>query len=253
MIIVMKNNYTSNYYILNMVSKTREEWKVEQGVFDNTTIDALYRLYPKYFDRLRFVISTGKEADVYLAEKGEGKVAIKMYRMKARLYRDIYKYIHGDPRFEHVKNRMRDVIFAWARKEFKNLERARKAGLRVPKPITVEKNALVMEFIGKNDMPAPTANKLPPKDPITWRKTVYKWVRDLWNKANLVHGDLNKFNLMNYEEKPVVIDISQAVLKEHPLSKELLERDVRIISNWFNKLGADDGSLKKWYKKVINK
>ncbi len=232
--------------------KPREEWKVEQGVFDKTTLSALYKLYAKHFDRLRFVIATGKEADVYLAEKGEGKVAIKLYRMVARAYKDIYKYINGDPRFDHVRNRPRDVIFAWAKKEYKNLERASKVGVRVPKPIAVEKNALVMEFIGENDIPAPTANKLPPKNPIAWRREVYKWVRNLWNKANLVHGDLNKFNLINYNEKPVLIDISQAVLKEHPLSMKLLERDVRIISNWFNKLGVDDKSLIKWYERVKN-
>lgn len=230
--------------------KPREDWKVEQGVFDNMTRNALYKLYPKYFDRLRFCISTGKEADVYLAEKGDDKVAIKLYRVVVRAYRDIYKYIHGDPRFDGVRNRMRDVIFAWAKKEYKNLERAGEVGVRVPKPIAVEKNALVMEFIGEGDMPAPTANKLPPSDPVAWREKVYKWVMDLWDKGGLVHGDLNKFNIMNFNEEPVIIDISQAVLKIHPLSRALLERDVRIVSNWFRKLGADDGSLTKWFKEL---
>ena len=64
-------------------------------------------------------------------------------------------YIQGDPRFNIRSNSKRQLINNWVLKEFKNLNRAYNAGVRVPKPLIAKKNILVMEFIGdKNGTPA---------------------------------------------------------------------------------------------------
>jgi RIO kinase 1 len=232
---------------------TRDKFKVYEGVFDNITFKALYKLYPKYFDSLKGPISTGKEADVYLAEKGKGLVALKIYRIIARMYKGIAKYIKDDPRFKSLLSNPRQIVFEWTKKEYKNLLRAKSAGVRVPEPIGFNKNVLVMEFIGTKNIPAPLARNSPPKNPVKWRDLTYSWIKGLWNDKNMVHGDLSEWNILNFNGKPVFIDISQAVLKSHPLSIKLLKRDVANISNWFDKLGVDDGSLKEWLKMVINK
>lgn len=231
-----------------MIQK-REQLKVRAGVFDNITLNALYKLYGKHFDSLKGPISTGKEAIVYLAENGKKNVALKIYRIIARQYKTIKNYIEGDPRFSKVKMTPKSIMFAWAQKEYKNLEVASSV-MNVPKPIAVEKNILVMDFIGINGIASPLARNALPKNPEKWKKVIFKWVKDLWVKKRLVHGDLSEWNIMNHKEEPVIIDISQAVLREHPLSLKLLRRDVETITKWFNKLGVFDESLLKWLNKV---
>jgi len=229
---------------------TREKFKVYAGAFDNITFQALYKLYPKYFDSLKGPVSTGKEADVYLAEKGKGYVALKIYRILARMYKGIDVYIRDDPRFKSVRNNPRQLIFEWTKKEYKNLMRAASAGVRVPEAIAFKKNVLVMEFIGDKGVAAPLAKHHPPVNPEKWRDIIYNWVKVLWDEKQMVHGDLSEWNILNNKEEPIMIDISQAVLKKHPLSLKLLKRDVDNITNWFNKLGVKDDSLKEWLKNV---
>ncbi|MBD3311944.1 serine protein kinase RIO [archaeon] len=230
---------------------TREKFKVYEGVFDRITFKALYKLYPKYFDRLKGPISTGKEADVYLAEKDEHYVALKIYRILARMYKGFDVYIKDDPRFKSVRKNPRQLIFAWTKKEYKNLTRAAEAGVRVPEAFGFHKNILVMEFIGRGGAASPLAKHQPPEKPSQWRDLVYSWIKRMWEDKKMVHGDLSEWNILNHDEEPVFIDISQAVLKQHPLSLKLLKRDVNNMTRWFQKLGVADDSLKKWLEGVI--
>ena len=46
---------------------------------------------------------------------------------------------------------------------------------------------------------------------------------------NLSHGDLSEYNILNVREKPQIIDVGQAVPKEHPMYEELLKRDMKNI------------------------
>lgn len=230
---------------------SREKFKVYEGVFDDITFKALYKLYPKHFDSLKGPISTGKEADVYLAEKGEGLVALKIYRILTRMYKGIDKYIRDDPRFKSVRNNPRQVIFEWTKKEFKNLARARSAGVSVPEPLAFNRNVLVMEFIGINGVAAPLAKHQPPNNPEQWRDLIFGWIKHLWEDKLMVHGDLSEWNILNNNGEPVIIDISQAVLKNHPLSIKLLRRDVNKMTAWFNSLGVKDESLIEWFNEVI--
>lgn len=230
---------------------TREKFKVYEGVFDQITFKALHKLYPNYFDSLKGPISTGKEADVYLAEKGDGYVALKIYRILARMYKGFDVYIRDDPRFKSVRNNPLQLIFAWTKKEYKNLLRANDAGVRVPEAFGFKKNVLVMEFIGSKESPSPLAKHQPPANPVKWKDLIYSWIKKMWVDKRMVHGDLSEWNILNFNNEPVMIDISQAVLREHPLSIKLLKRDVDRITKWFQKLGVTDNSLKKWLKKVI--
>ena len=99
----------------------------------------------------------GTWARIYWGRDQKGKeLAIKIYlTISAEFKKGKAKYIDGDPRFKHVKHNSRSLVFAWALKEFKNLQLAQKAKVRVPKPIAIKKNVLIMEFIGKDGTPAP--------------------------------------------------------------------------------------------------
>ena len=230
---------------------SRDKFKVYEGVFDNLTFKTLYSLRGKCFDKLLGPVSTGKEADVYLAENGKSFVALKIYRIRARLYKSIDIYIRDDPRFKAVRNNSKEIIYEWTKKEFRNLLRAENAGVRVPHPIKFLNNVLVMEFIGKDNKAAPLARNAPPENPEKWKSLIFKWIKDLWEKGGMVHGDLSEWNILNYDEEPVIIDISQGVLKSHPLSIKLLRRDVNNITRWFNKLGCGDNSLINWLDGVL--
>ena len=44
-------------------------------------------------------------------------------------------YIEGDPRFKRIKPGKISFFYLWALKEFKNLKKAFKSGIRVPEPV----------------------------------------------------------------------------------------------------------------------
>lgn len=46
------------------------------------------------------------------------------------------------------------LIKVWAEKEFRNLNRLMKIDLKVPEPLLVKENILIMSFIGENGIPA---------------------------------------------------------------------------------------------------
>ncbi len=227
--------------------------KLYLKVLDYYTLQTLNKLSSSgYFDELLFPISEGKEAVVFLASSRDRRyVAIKVYRVNMATFKHIRKYIEGDPRFRTGKRRT-TVIFQWVRKEFRNLVKAWKVGVRVPEPITFSKNVLIMEFIGENGTPAPTAKDKPPRNPYTWFNTITNWIRILYKEAKLVHADLNEYNILNMKEKPVIIDWGQAVTLDHERALELLYRDIERIFSFFQKLGVNTGDPLNLYSEMIH-
>jgi RIO kinase 1 len=63
-------------------------------------------------------------------------------------------------------------------------------------------------------------------------------MKTLVSRAHLVHGDLSPY-IVVWDEKPYVIDVSQAVLVSHPDAARLLENDFRIVSSFFESKGLD--------------
>jgi len=226
-----------------------------ESVFDERTIFTLNKLLVNGpLKRIEGVISAGKEANVYLAyDTNENEVAIKIYKIDSNTSKWMRNYIIGDPRFKKIPRNVSKVIYLWASKEFKNLKRAYKTGLNVPKPIYVKNNLLIMEYIGFESIPAPLLKDIKdPKDPFKLMNEILGFVKDLYQKAKLVHGDLSEFNILYHNQKPVVIDISQAVSIQHPKAEVYLARDINNIFNYFKKLGFDTPDPKDFYYEVIN-
>lgn len=214
--------------------KRSEDRQVIESVFDTRTLLTLYHLFnKKILDEVNGVISTGKEANVYWGIQPDGTdVAIKIYRIATFNFKRITLYLEGDPRFSRIPRSRTGLITAWASKEYKNLKRADEAGIRVPKPIAVQRNILVMEFIGEEGYPAPTMHQEAPENPAATRKTILTAISNLYHKASLVHSDLSEYNIMLWNG-PVLIDISQAVVLDHPHSEEFFQRDIRNILAYF--------------------
>jgi len=131
------------------------------------------------------------------------------------------------------------LVFAWTRKEFKNLLLINQTGVRCPMPVTLFENVLVMEFIGENGKAAPPIKERPPKDLEKAYVTITEWLAKLLFKAELAYADFSEYNILNNGEELVLIDAGQAVLTTHPEAEAFFERDLRNVAAWFSKKGLE--------------
>jgi RIO kinase 1 len=224
-----------------------------EEVFDQSTRMVIYNFFNKgVLDEIHGVVSAGKEARVYWGKNKEGKeLAVKIYlTSSAEFLKGMHKYIEGDKRFKNVKHDTRSLIFTWAQKEFRNLQQAARAKVNVPKPIEVEKNVLVMEFIGKNGVSAPSLRGQPVDNPEKVYAQLLVGLERLYRKAELVHGDLSEYNIMMWKGKPVIFDMSQAVPTSHPMAGFLLRRDLANLNRFFSRLGVKVASVEEAFKQV---
>ncbi|MDI9614387.1 serine protein kinase RIO [Methanothermobacter sp.] len=230
-----------------------EDRRVGSEVFDELTLKTLYKLANSgYLAVLNGAVSTGKEANVFkgITDKDEF-VAVKIYRVATSDFKKMQYYIQGDPRFRVRTTNRRQLVQAWVNKEFRNLKRALEAGVRVPEPVVARDNILIMEFIGNDGEPAPTMREVPPDDPERVLELIVEYMHRLYTDARLVHGDLSFFNILNHSGEPVIIDVSQAMVLDHPLAMELLERDIKNVVRDFKRLGVSvsEDDIRKKIKK----
>ncbi|ABM81228.1 serine protein kinase RIO [Hyperthermus butylicus] len=219
-----------------------------EEVWDSQTLLAAYEVMRRLrIDRFAGVVSAGKEARVYRAIGRDGKeYAVKIYlTVTAEFRKSIQKYLLGDPRFEGVDiSNTKKLFFAWARKEYRNLKRMWEAGVNVPRPYLVYQNIIVMEFLGRNGLRAPTLHEvkheLEPEEAekLAW-EAVDQYAR-IYCCARLVHADYSEYNLMLLDGKLYVIDVAQAVSLEHPNAEDFLRHDIENIYRFFHKqLGVE--------------
>ncbi len=219
--------------------KDADQFKLEESVFDEATYGALYKLVQDgHLDAFGGPISTGKEANVYTALAGEETVAVKIYRINSSNFQEMGSYLEGDPRFEKIGNDKKSIVMAWVRKEFANLGRARAAGVRVPEPLAVERNVLVMEYLGTDDGRAKRLGEVHLENPQTAYEVVREYMTRLYD-AGIVHGDLSEYNIVVQESQLYVIDVGQAVTVHHPNSGDFLDRDCTNVANFFTRNGVE--------------
>ena len=237
-----------------MLDKNQEEFNVSEAVFDRPTLEGILRLMQKKkIDKIKGVLKAGKEAHVFWGTAPGGKaIAIKIYyTTTAEFRKGMMKYIEGDPRFKRIRTDTKSLVYAWTQKEFSNLQLAAQGGVNAPRPIDFLKNILIMTFIGEDGIPAPLLRELPLEDPAGFYEMLTDEMRTLYQRAGLVHGDLSEYNIMVWEKKPVIFDVSQAMLVNHPLASSLLQHDVETVNAYFTRLGVqvyDNKELEEWVK-----
>jgi RIO kinase 1 len=235
--------------------KDADEFKVIEGVIDPPTLKILYKLLNRgVLQAVHGTISAGKEANIYRGETpDESPVAVKIYRMSTAEMDFMKEYMVGDPRFKRVGKRSRTLIPQWATKEFKNLQRYTEAGVRVPRPIAIERNVLVMEFIGDTEqlLPAPLLKDVYLDAPVDVFNQLMEMVEIGYKKAGLVHADLSEYNVLWLDE-PIIIDVSQAVLKEHMQASRYLLRDIQNLTQYFKRLGVETEDPRTIAKMILS-
>jgi len=225
-----------------------------EEVFDQATLMVIYQfLNSGVLYEVHGVVNAGKEARIYWGKNKEGKdLAVKIYlTASAEFKKGMLKYIEGDYRFKGIKRDTRSLIFTWAQKEFRNLEQASRAKVRVPKPVAVKNNVLIMEFIGKNGVNAASLKEQAPSDPEKVYEVLLTYMEKLYQKADLVHGDLSEYNIMMWKGKPVIFDVAQAVPTSHPMAEFFLRRDLTNVNRFFKRLDIKVLSIEEAYKKVV--
>ena len=226
--------------------KDKEILETVEEVLDHFTMEILYDLIRELrIKKILGAISSGKEARVFPALSASGEYyALKIYLTFTREFKkSVWKYILGDPRFEGEKvTSTKSLIYLWCKKEYKNLVKMSEAGVSVPKPIAHKGNVLVMRFVGENGFPAPLLKNYYEEleDPEGFYMDVVNNMRLITCKAKLVHGDLSEYNIMVWRNRPVIIDVSQAVHVSHPNALIFLSSDVRNINRFFKEeVGID--------------
>ena len=211
--------------------------KVVNEVLDKPTIFELYELIKSdIIVYVNGVVKAGKESVVFWAiGPNESNIALKIYLVTTSNFKKRSQYLIGDPRFSHVKKGTKNIVYLWAKKEFKNISQCYECGIPVVKPIHVSKNILVMEFVG--DRGKPTKTLLESNVDENDYFQCIQIITDLFNKAKLIHGDFSEFNIFKTDNGLKIFDLGSAVDLNHPKMIEFLKRDINNISNFFVKRG----------------
>ena len=214
--------------------------RVFDAVFDRSTLMSLHKLMQSgEIETVDYPIARGKEAHVFHATTNQGPAAVKIFHTTNAGFKSLAKYIDGDPRFGGLKRRHRELVKIWVRKEYRNLRRMRKAGIRVPRPRAVLNNVLVMDLIGDESEPSPRLKDITIDDPKGVFDDLLEMLAVCWQTCDLAHADFSEYNILWYDGEPWVIDVGQAVVSAHPSSNEFLVRDVTRIVQWINRQGYE--------------
>ena len=226
--------------------------EVLEDVFDQRTVLAVIYLMNKgVLSKLYGTVSTGKEARVYWGKGKNGEdLAVKIYMIiTAEFRRGRLKYVIGDPRFQGAGIRGRELIYLWARKEYRNLKRAASFGIPCPKPIVVYENILVMEFIGEDGVPAPLLKDATLRDPEKSFHQLKEIIEKMVLEAKMVHADLSEYNILVKNDELIIIDWGSAVLTSHPNARDFLLNDIRNVYRFFREeVGIETGSPEDFYE-----
>lgn len=238
----------------------KEQKKVDEGIFDEKTMVYLSKFFNLgIIATLEYPIARGKEADVYIATpgkadsvKGMDYVIIKFFRIETSSFFKMENYIHGDPRFEKkpLRKGKFGIIMEWCKKEFGNLELAKKAKVKAPTPLMFNGSILAMSFIGEKGAPAPQLKDCDLKDPEDTLEQILASIRALY-KIGLVHADVSEYNVLMSGNTPYMIDFGQAVVVQHPNAIEFLKRDVNNIISYFSKRYGVQKSYEEAIKGIV--
>lgn len=203
----------------------------------------------------------GKEASVYLCRSGPAVeaqlVAAKVYRPRSlRNLKNDGQYRTGREDLDESGNVIVDdgALHAmkkrtaygeelrhqsWIAYEFQTLEMLHAAGADVPKPYALEKNAILMDYIGDLSNAAPTLNSVT-LDPDEVHPLFDRVIHnvDLLLSHQRIHGDLSAYNVLYWEGEIALIDFPQVVPPEsNPAAWTIFLRDVTRVCQYFASQG----------------
>lgn len=207
-------------------------------------------------------VKGGKEASVYLCKPGNAvgssMIAAKIYRPRAlrNLKRDAeYRLGRIDLDADGTalwKEADKNAIAkrtsygedirhqSWIAYEFTTMEVLFAAGADIPKPYAMEKNAIVMDFVGDASSAAPALNsiRLESGEAKSLFESVLRNV-NIMLANNRIHGDLSAYNILYWDGEIKLIDFPQVVLPQgNPSAWKIFLRDLTRVCDYFSAQGV---------------
>jgi RIO kinase 1 len=180
---------------------------------------------------LLYQVSAGKEASIFLAMWKKHPIILKAYRFWTSAQSRKKKGYFAPTQME-----------ALAAKEFDILTLCYKAGVHVPTPIGRVGNYVTMQFIGTG---FDTALQLREAELVNPEHVLDQILDDyllMYGKAHYVHGDLSKYNILWWQERPWIIDVPQAyrvdAWADMDHVESLLSRDIHNVLSYFKRHGV---------------
>ena len=226
-----------------LVENRKRDYYGTSLTFKGLTIYSLWRFVRK--DKVSMLgkkIGEGKESLIYdVVSDKYGACAIKFHRV-------------GYPSFKKVREK-RDygtlnyavLSIRSAKREYEALRKL-DGYVSVPKPYGWEGNAVLMELIDGKEL-----FKVRLKNPEDVLDMIIEEIRKMLERG-IIHGDLSQYNILVNPEGIWIIDFPQYIdlNEKNGKFKEILERDVKNILNYFKKtygIKRDIGLVLKGIKK----
>ncbi|HLX39068.1 MAG TPA: RIO1 family regulatory kinase/ATPase [Ktedonobacteraceae bacterium] len=201
------------------------------------------------------VVKSGKEATVYCCQAhpstGVDLLAAKVYRSRNNrgfkndaVYQEGRRILNGQVR-RAVQNKSRfgrEAQFGmWLDYEFATLNALYKAGADVPRPLMRSGSAILMEYLGNRQRPAPSLQDV--QLARSEVRPVFDCVMhniELWLANNYVHADLSAYNVLYWQGSARIIDFPQAIdPRFNPNALSLLTRDIENICRYMSRYGVE--------------
>ncbi len=186
-------------------------------------------------------ISAGKEATVFYAFWHDFPLALKAYRFYAT------PHAKGGKRKKMGGGKTgfsKDIMSYWAAREFWILDRAFRAGVKVPTPARHIDNMFTARFLGDNGIAAPLLKDATVEHPQRIFGEIIESIFTLY-RVFIIHGDLSGYNILFLNQEPWIIDFPQAIDfasrpgRHQTLKKgrSILLRDITNITRFFQSYG----------------
>ena len=140
---------------------------------------------------------------------------------------------------------------SWLMHEYTTLERFYEKGMAVPKPVATTSNAILMGYVGDENMAAPTLSQVSlDKGEANRLFQVVVENIELMLQDGRIHGDLSAYNILYWQGAITFIDFPQVtnahVSREthmfgsqvNPDAEFILERDITRVCEYFQKQGV---------------
>ncbi len=227
-------------------------------------MSSIHQFYQEdWIEDILKMVRGGKEASIYLCSRPVGSsprwIAAKVYRPRRfrnlkndHLYREgrdqldtSGRVIHDDRSLHAMRKRTsygRELLHAsWIGHEFHTMQLLADAGVDLPRPYASSENAILMDFIGDENISAPTLNTVTlgsGEAHQLFNRVVFNI--ELMLSFNRIHADLSAYNILYWEGGIKLIDFPQAIHPdENRNAYRIFARDVEKVCAYFATQGVE--------------